>query len=246
MPSGSLVRISYSLSRNGTCKTNLRGYTATTPYDYVLPSRTITSLNVDSVTTTDVVETWTNQIQRAFNATSENTEVSPSITYPNIVSTAATDITILIRIYLNPRTTTTPPLYQYVFRNGTAGDAETGSGYDILVESVETEDPGEYDINVYFHNCADDKFGKLIKISSANLSYSQWYSYSIRIDSSSFLTAFENGTNTAKVSIDPITTPAGSTSLFLDSFYGRITDFALIESSLTDSMLDGYATAPYI
>ena len=231
MPLKALVRIPNSLSRGGTCKTNLRGTPQTSVFDYAVPSRTFTT--GPTLVSEAIVGggNWSNTIKRSFANSASGGDAS--ITYPSVVSTS-TSATILIRV--NISFMDTPPAQQGIFQNGTFGN----DGYGIVLKYEIT------DYNIYFVNFRDFEE---IKLNTTALLTGTWYQFGIRFNTVSnvtTLTSYFNGSriNNELTLTNDIQPPAGSTVLL--SFYGKVTDFALIESQFSNDQLKLYGSAPYI
>ena len=226
-----LVRIPNSISQGGTCKTNLRGVATSAIFDFVSPSRTFTT-GPNLVSETVVGGgLWKNTIKRCFANGASGGDAK--ITYPSIVSTS-TSATILIR--LNVTFSDTPILQQGIFQNGTIG----ADGYGIVLKYEIT------DYNLYFVNFRDMQE---VLINSTGLNTDTWYQISIRFFTDSGVTTLEiYQDGSRKVSSltlnSEILSPSGSTILL--DFYGKVTDFALIEKQFTDTQLKLYGTAPYV
>ena len=144
MPAGNLTRVSPSLTRNGTCLSNLRG--ANPVYDYVAPSRSFSigpALSTISTIGTAGADTWANTIQRSYYST--DSEQSAVISYPSLLS-ATTTGTILIRLYIQAHTGgNIPPIVQPVFQNGTGAT----NGYSIFLTAYDNL-KGGYEYNLWF------------------------------------------------------------------------------------------------
>jgi hypothetical protein len=240
MPIGVLSRIPNSVSRNGTCKTNLRGVSPSAPYDYADPSRTFTVGSSLGSIPTSGAGTWANSIRRAYVLI--DPESSASITYPALLSSEKNG-TILLRMYIEPLAT--PPALQNIFRNG------GGDGYGIyLTYDVNESDPEVFEYNVRFSLQTDVSAG--LKLNTSPLSTSTWYQFSIRFNTqtsrpfSTFVTAYQDGAQTLDESqvTGVLTTPTTGTQVM--NFFGRLTDFAFLEAQLSNSQLAAFGAAPYI
>lgn len=243
MPAFPLARISKSVSRNGDCKTNLRGVSPASPYDYAAPTRAfIVGPALESVSTEGQGD-WSNTIKAAYS--SRNSELSATITYPSLVSTAISG-TLLIRLFLIDFTSgNVPPEYQTVFKNGN----NNTNGYGLILYSYLNKDTESYNYTLFFGRLQDTS-GSWVNINpdANSLNTKTWYQYSIKFTSAAGNTTvllYQGGTFIKQATITgEITTPTGGTEIM--NFYGAITDFALIESSFSDSQLAAYGTAPYI
>lgn len=232
MPNKALVRIPNSVSRGGTCKTNLRGTPNNSVFDYAVPSRTFNTLGPNLIS--EAVTgggTWSNTIKRTF-ANSVNGG-DATITYPSVVSTALS-ATILIRI--NISFSDTPLAIQGIFQNGTFAS----NGYGIVLKYEVT------DYNVYFVNLRDSEE---IKLNDTALSTDTWYQFSVRfntVDNVTTLEAYQNGIRRVAEQqlANSLLSATGSTVLL--NFYGKVTDFAIIEQQFSNDQLRLYGTAPYI
>ena len=238
-----LVQIPSSVSRGGTCKSNLRGTGATsTLYDVANPSRTFSKGNLTSIPISGGGP-WSNTINYAYSFSGGN----PRIRYPSLLSTARSG-TILIRLYIP---TPDEPLAGVgaVFQNGAPGT----DGFGILYDYVPSR--------LYFIRLDSSPFDDYIEISSDPLSYDTWYQFSVRFETTTVsatdftsVTSYQNGIITKDnlfFNAAIVTPTAGNTTLFFDAvngnnFFGRITDFAFLEAQLSNDQLRLYATAPYI
>jgi hypothetical protein len=254
MPAGNLIRVSPSLTRNGTCLSNLRG--ANPVYDYVAPSRSFTvgaALSTISTVGTAGADTWANTIQRSYYST--DSEQSSVISYPSLLS-ATTTGSILIRLYIQPHPEgTTPPMVQTVFQNGTGGT----NGYSIFLTAYD-DLSGGYEYNLWFGRNQDlstdwvplvQRPAPVLEVGGEAVSViqtDQWFQFSITFVSGSGVTtvrAYLSGSGpNEQVIPNELTTPTGGTELM--NFFGRVTDFAFFNVQLADSLLIAYGTAPYI
>lgn len=246
MPIGALVRIPTSLSRGGHCVTNLRGLIPDAPIDYINPSRSITAQNLSRGNSGDYAGSgnWVNTIRYTFQS---NEVFPPSLTYPSLLSTATTG-TLLFRMYLlTPKFSINP--VQCLFKNGRLVPG-SGSGYAVLLS---------YDASgeTYILQFVLPGVGSAVMNTGPSMTYETWYTYGVVFDSltspgSTKLRIYENGTVIGSTTLDPMITPTTGTSLFVDGetsqfrFLGGITDFALLESTLTEDEILAFANAPYI
>lgn len=241
MPIGVLSRIPQSVSRGGTCKTNLRGVNPSAPYDYAVPSRTFTVGAALGSISTEGSGNWSNTITKAY----QNTDADSisSIQYPGLLS-SATSGTLLFRMYIQTYPSNPPPGLQTLFRNGMNG--LDGYAVYLTYDEVAFE---TFEYNLHFGR-TQDVSANWIKLNTSALSETTWYQFSIRFQTSGGLTtvtAFQDGTQTVIPVLmnSLITTPTQSTSL-MPFFFGRMTDFVFLEAQLTDSQLAAFGTAPYI
>jgi hypothetical protein len=180
MPSGSLFRIPTSLSRDGDCKTNLRGVNATSPVDYIDIARVFTANNIQSVNSNSKANVggWANTIPKAFEATSVDND--PLIQYPSLLSTSRRG-TLLFRLYVKtkPEGSSVVPV-QCVFLNGSADGAGGGTGYGVFVQ---TDASGE-NPNVIFNLFGIDPSGNIIavQLNQAPLVLDTWYTYGVQFE----------------------------------------------------------------
>lgn len=235
MPIGALSRIPTSVSRNGTCKSNLRGASPSAPYDYAAPSRTFTvGAALGSISTAGAGD-WSNTITRAYDNT--DAEGDATILYSPLLSNAKNG-TLLFRMNINPLPT--PPGLQFIFTNGLSN----GYGIYLTYDEVAVE---TFEYNLHFGR-QQDASDSWVKLNSSPLSDSTWYQYSIRFTTplpKTFVDAYQNGTQTVTTAqLDAMTTPTNKTTLM--GFFGRLTDFAFLEAELSDSELAAFGTAPYI
>ena len=258
MPSGSLFRIPSSLSRDGYCKTNLRGVNATSPVDYIDITRVFTAANIQSVNATSIanVKGWANTIPKAYEATS--TDFDPLIQYPSLLSTSRTG-TLLFRLYLKTKPGGSPVVpVQCIFINGNVNLMGGGSGYGVLVS---TDASGE-NPNVSFNLFGTDPSGDAgIGLNQGPLVLDTWYTYAVQFETvdkgggviKTLVTSYENGNLVFQNhQLDEMVTPSGGTYMFSYTplgapFYGGISDFALLEvAGLAGLVIDSFAEAPYI
>lgn len=242
MPAGSLVRIPTSTSRNGTCKTNLRGVRRNSGslFDFIDSERALTYGPDLAIVSTTGSGNWSNTIQYAFQNT--NSDGDASITYPSVISTK-TSGTLLFRMYIQPYPTTPVPGLQAVFINGSFGT--DGYGVFLTYDEVAFE---TYEYNTYFGRL-QDLSADWIKLNPSALSESTWYQFSIKFETSpgnpTEVTAFQDGSKTVNsASMNEINDPTTTTALMY--FYGRMTDIALLEDQLSPEQLVAYGTAPYV
>ena len=241
-----LVQIPASLSQGGKCLSNLRGVTPSAPYDYVSPSRTFTVGADLGTIATGTSEPWMNTIQKAY--TSTNSDGSATITYSGLLSDARTG-SLVFRMYIQPfADPSLVPLTQTVFQNGQAAV----NGYGIFLTHDEIGDD-EFEYNIHFGRLQDDS-KEWLRMNQDPLGEEKWYQFSIRfttpsgvLGDTSTITVYQNGSP----SIDEqelwqaIDTPTlGPTFLF--GFFGRMTDFAFLDSKVSNNQLAAYGTAPYI
>ena len=251
MPIGVLSRISNSLSQGGNCVSNLRGFAqselAGEPFDYIKPTRRFSIDGALSSISTVGSGDWSNTIQKAYYST--DSEGSAAFRYSGGLVSSAITGTILFRMYI--QTFNDPlliPPVQTVFRNGT--DGTDGYGIKLTYDEVV---PEEFEWNLYFCRLQDAQSIWTKLNWSGPLSENTWYQFSVR-----FNTFVDKGNETTQVvcyqdglfqvDVDMgnlITTPTAGITAVLE-FYGRITDFALLESQLTNVQLAAYGTAPYI
>jgi hypothetical protein len=244
MPIGVLSRIPPSLSRGGTCKTNLRGaFDRGKAYDYARPTRVITAAADSGKISTAGAGPWANSVGWAHYSTNEDGD--PSLTYPANASTS-TSGTLLFRMYIQTRTNKAPQ--QYVFYNGTPGT----DGYAVILETNDVAEPPEK--NLFFYHMDDINGGDRFQLNSIPMNDNQWYQYSVKFETVTIsaltvttVTAYENGTQTVgALSFNtPILAPTGTT-VVLASFHGRITDFAILDSLFSDTYLASFGSAPFI
>jgi hypothetical protein len=240
MPIGALSRIPTSVSRNGTCKSNLRGASPSAPYDYAAPSRTFSVGSSLGSISTSGAGTWSNSIPRAYVLI--DPESSATITYPALLSSSKNG-TLLLRIYIEPLAS--PPGLQAIFTNG------SGNGYGVyLTYDVNESDPELYEYNVRFSFQETASTG--IKLNTSPLVPLTWYQFSIRFNTQTsrpfptFVTAYQGGTQTVTETqvTGVMSIPSGGTTVM--NFFGRLTDFAFLEAQLSNSELAAFGTAPYI
>jgi hypothetical protein len=253
MPIGVLSRIPNSVSRGGTCKTNLRGTgcVASTAsfsiYDVAAPSRGFIVNNIQSVSTSGAARPWANTIQKAYDAYSG---ASASIRYLLLLSTAKSG-TLLFRVLMKDAG---KPQQGLLFRNGMPDT----NGYGVYFDSNAQR--------LYFLHLDDlTTQTDMITISTGLVAYDTWYQFCVRFETVTVsavdittVTAYQDGTKTVNAAAfaNPILTPAGDTSLFsiYDAggdtysyvFFGTITDFAFLEAQLTDTQMANFGNAPYI
>ena len=242
MPIGVLCRVPNSVSQGGACKTNLRGVTPSKPYDYVAPSREFTVGSALGSISTEGAGAWSNTIPRAYY--SNDSENSSAITYPSMISTTTAG-TLLFRIYIQEFSPgNTPPQIQTVFQNGQTGT----NGYGVFLYTVVP--PRESAIYTLLFGRLEDPSGSWVKLNtdSATLNPNQWYQFSVLFnsgDNKSVVRVFQDGSFSRQGNMLEITAPSAGTTQLMN-FYGRITDFALIEKEFTDTQLALYGNTPYI
>jgi hypothetical protein len=243
-----LVRIPTSVSRNGACKSNLRGFQPGAPYDYVNPSRIFTvGASLTSISTSGA-GTWSNTIQWAYQST--DSEGDPSITYSSLLSTS-TSGTILLRIYI--QSLLTPPALQTIFLNGIRG----ANGYGIELVSTFNAELDAYDYTLRFTRLNDTEATDTVKLnSSTTIPVDSWQQFSIRFNTSiapppreetvSEITSYQNGDFVVQRTMtSPIVTPTPPGITVVMNFYGRLTDFAFLETQLSTNELALFGSAPY-
>ena len=240
--SASLVRIPLSVDRDGACKTNLRGALSEgKTYDYAFPNQNITVGTDSGKISTAGAGTWANSVRWAHYSTNE--DGNPSLTYSKNVSTSKSG-TLLFRMYAQTRTN--PIAQEYVLYNGSTGT----NGYAVIFEENRLLDPSEFD--VFF--CHMDNVLDRIKLNSASIVHGQWYQYSVKFETvlvdgadNTTVTAYENGSPSVLSTpfSSPILTPTGTT-VVLPSFFGRITDFAILDTLFSNTLLARFGTAPFI
>jgi len=248
MPIGVLSRIPNSVSQGGKCRSNLRGVTPSAPYDYANPARTFNVTSATGSISTAEAGAWANTIQKAYYST--DSEGDASLRYQGGVLSTARSGTILFRMYIQEF----PPLIsipdvQTIFNNG----AEATDGYGIKLRYMEVG-VETFEWNLYFARLQDTDREDWIKLNTSPLSTSTWYQFSVRFNTvtgdkgeTTTIVAYQNGS--AQVDEDlanPIETPSSNVTTTILGFYGRMTDFAFLESQLTDVQLAAYGTAPYI
>ena len=251
MPIGVLSRISNSLSQGGKCVSNLRGFAqsdlAGEPFDYIKPARRFSfDADLSSISTVGAGD-WTNTIQKAYYST--DSEGSGAFRYSGGLVSSAITGTILFRMYIQTwgDPSLIPPV-QTVFRNGTA--ATNGYGIKLTYDEVV---PEEFEWNLYFCRLQDAQNSWIKLNQSGPLQLNTWYQFSVRFntvidkgDEVTEVVAYQNGSYQLLSFMNGlITTPTAGITAVLE-FYGRITDFALLESQLTNVQLAAYGTAPYI
>lgn len=239
MPIGVLSRIPNSLSQGGKCRTNLRGLTPSTPYDFVAPSRSFTVGPALSSISTLGSGGWSETIRKAYYST--DSEQSAAITYPSMISTAVAG-TLLFRIYIQEYPSS-PPVNQTVFQNGQTGT----NGYGVFLNTF--DDRSQIIYTLYFGRLQDSSMNWVkINTDSTTLNPNEWNQFSLMFnsgDGKSVVRVFQNGAFVKQGNFSEITTPSSGTTQIMN-FFGRITDFALIEKEFTDTQLAAYGTAPYI
>jgi len=245
MPIGVLSRIPNSVSQGGTCKTNLRGVTPSKPYDFAAPSRPFTVGTALGSSSTEGAGAWSNTIRQAYSSTSSDD--SSAITYRSMLSTATTG-TLLIRIYIQEFPPEgKPPEFQTVFQNGKTGAGANGYGIFLQTVPVEGESPN---YTLFFGRLQDTSDNWVQMSQGSTMNVNEWYQFSLGFaptgDGTSTVRISRGGSAVIQSTISPeISEPsAGTTELM--NFFGRITDFALIEKVFTDAQLAAYGTAPYI
>jgi hypothetical protein len=245
MPIGVLSRVPNSVSQGGACKTNLRGVTPSKPYDYVAPSRTFTVGSALGSISTAGAGAWSNTICQAYY--SNDSENSSAITYPSMISTATTG-TLLIRIYIQEFPGGRAPSIQTVFQNGQT--ATNGYGVFLFTVNIFGEPPI---YTLYFGRLQDDS-STWVQMNQPSppgsaLNANQWYQFSVGFAPSgtgtSTIRIYQDGSSVSQSDIVEIITPLDGTTQIMN-FYGRVTDFALIEKAFTNEQLAAYGTAPYI
>jgi hypothetical protein len=251
MPIGTLSRISKSLSQGGKCLSNLRGVTPSAPYDYAKPSRLFNIGGATGSISTVGSGNWSNTIRRAYYST--DSESDASIRYQGGVLSTATSGTILFRMYIQPfPNPANTPLVQTVFTNGAVGS----DGYGIFLTHDEVAFE-TYQYNLHFGRLQDAS-SEWVKLNttSGQLNESTWYQFSVRFTTTTIVepkpttfsevVAYQDGILQIQTTMNnPITTPTSSTTYIL-GFYGRMTDYAFLESQLSLTQLAAYGTAPYI
>lgn len=243
MPAGALVRVPASLSKNGACKTNLRGVNPSAPYDYVRPSRTFIIGAVLGSISTVGSGAWSNTVRNAYYST--DSEQSAVILYPSLVSTS-TSGTLLIRIYIQEfPPATIPPGKQTVFQNGSIGT----NGYGVFLQTIDNR--GTYVYTLYFGRLQDDVGLGWVQMNQdgPTLNANEWNQFSVQFTTGggkSVARIYQNGSFVRQANLDEISTPAAPGTTELMNFFGRITDFALLDTALSDTFLAAYGSAPYL
>jgi hypothetical protein len=250
MPIGVLSRIPNSVSRGGKCLSNLRGVTPSAPYDYANPSRLFNVGENTSSISTEGSGAWSNTIQRAYYL--PDSDGNARIDYQEGLLSNATSGTILFRMYIQPfNDPGQTPLVQTVFKNG----ADGMDGYGIRL-TYDYDGSSEFYWNLHFCRLQDVS-SEWIKLNvSAPLQPETWYQFSVRFRTissggdeptiSSQVDVYQDGALQTKTTMNfPIDTPTASVTSLLQ-FFGRMTDFAFLETQLSDSQLAAYGTAPYI
>ncbi len=246
MPIGALSRISKSLSQGGKCVSNLRGIlqsgvAAGEPFDYIKPARRFSVDGSLSSISTEGAGDWSNTIKKAFYST--DPEGSAAFRYADFPITTGTSGTLVFRMYIQTQDPTLVPQVQTIFQNG---DTNT-NGYRIVLTHYEVSFE-TYEYDVHFARCQDPS-GSWVKLNSSSLSEASWNQFSVRFTTNldTVVTSYQNGSETqAGVTITAVDAPGGNEAPFWLGFYGRLTDMAVLNGTLTNAQLAAYGTAPYI
>jgi hypothetical protein len=250
MPIGTLSRIPNSVSQGGKCLSNLRGVFPSAPYDYANPSRLFNVAATGSIGTAgdSGAGAWSNTIQRAYYST--DSEQDATIRYQGGLLSSATSGTILFRMYIQTYPNPFVPLVQTVFSNGRF--ASDGYGIFLTHDEIGFE---TYEYNLHFARLQDAS-SEWVKLNVSALGESQWHQFSVRFTTESTggekpvtlttVISYRDGSSQVNITMNnPIDTPTTGPT-FLLGFYGRMTDFAFLESQLSLTQLAAYGTAPYI
>jgi len=251
MPIGTLSRIPNSVSQGGKCLSNLRGVFPSAPYDYANPSRLFNVAATGSIGTAgdSGAGAWSNTIQRAYYSLFPDQDAD--IRYQGGLLSTTRSGTILFRMYIQPfDNPAETPLLQTVFLNGAPGT----DGYGIFLTHDEIEFE-TYQYNLHFARLQDAS-SEWVKLNVSALGESQWHQFSVRFTTESsggekpvtltIVKSYRDGSPQVDITMNnPITIPTPGITYIL-RFYGRMTDFAFLESQLSLTQLAAYGTAPYI
>lgn len=255
MPSASSFRVPFATSGNGLCKTNLRGVFVGSegnllPYDFVSPSRTFEVIQYVASESIQTPVSWGSLIKKTYDVTSE--ENSPQFSYGLFPFSTAISGTFLFRLYIKPRTTypplTTDPIH--VFYNGVTG------GYGLYL----TYTSGGKGAGGYILNFTNVGQNEAVRVSHQTnfLDENTWYHFGIRFLTSggnTRVSGFQNGVATLVSGPFPseneLDAPSGECCFFRKgllpgyAYFGKMTDFAFLETQLTDTQIANIATTGY-
>lgn len=245
MPSGTRFSLPTSISRDGTCKTDLRGIgtTNSTIVDYANSSATFTvsSVTSQSVSSFGSAGNWKNSIPRTY-----KTSTSPSYIQYGTNPLTARSATILFRLLIPTGSSILDD--QCILFNGTEGS----DGYAIKLKQ------GKGGASLYFVNLAS--LTDTIQLSTNSIPNDTWYSYGINIvtagGKNTTVISYENGTLVGQTALTiPMLASAGNFYLFyrptssFNQYDGLLTDFVVLDTkdNVNTTLLATYSSgAAYI
>lgn len=261
-------RTSLTFSANSSLRTNLRGIFSdrnVIPFDYAQqPNYDNINLrsfdpvnNIVSASTSDGDPSWSTKIRNCYRIDNDLGGYPLIRYFPTRIS-SATSGTILIRIYINstghPETAAT----ETIFVNGLT------MGYGIIMNYTPAVPkppvPSKYEV---FFICTDTP-ADTIKINvGGTLDTNTWYHFGITFNTVpdlinpgayiTYVTSYQDGVQTQKnvtFAASYIRTPDGDCSLFSkalvgDPFFGRITDFSVFDTQLSETQIKTFAKVGY-
>lgn len=240
------VVIPTSLSRNGSCLSNLRGVFKPDgkAYDFAKPDRVFNS-PPNIIREKTATGEWSSSIPWAY--TTNSTEGDATLNYPELLSTTRSG-TILFRMFI--KYVETPQSEYLVFSNGNY----SVDGYAIILTYSFDSILFENVYNVFFENMNDPTRDR-IQLNSNPLTIDTWYQFSVSFETVTIsaltttkLLIYEG----AKLSIysglslmTAVNTPTAGISAFF-GFYGSITDFVFLDTNLPFTDLAAFGQAPYL